>query len=571
MLNSYSELIKDINNGYVSSIILNPYRREVTVYYSNGTKKIVPIFYNDQNILRSAEDNNIPLTVKDIRSEQAAASLIANLGLIFIIIFGLTLIVRKSSKLVNNTFKFTDLSGKEKVKNNIHTRFDDVAGIDEAKEELEEIVHFLKQPEKLLKLGAKVPNGILLVGAPGTGKTLLAKAIAGEAQVPFFSIAASEFVELFVGVGASRVRDLFKKAKEHSPCIIFIDEIDSIGRQRGAGIGLGNDEREQTLNQLLTEMDGFNDNSGIIVLAATNRPDVLDNALMRPGRFDRSIFVSMPDRKGRLEILSVHSRSLPLAKNISLKNWAKRTIGFTGADIQNLLNESAIVTARNMDNLISEKNIENAFEKITMGFISQKKLGEKQIRIMAYHQIARAIVAKAISYNDNIDKITIIPTAKNTGGYTRFIPSEEEGLLTKAYLKSKLIVILAARASEKLVYGNNEITQGTTNDLNNVTRIAREMVTKYGFSSLGPIAFQGNPNDVFLGKSLLSNKTNYSQSTNKEIDKEVFLLVKQSQNKAEEILIKFRYQMDNIVINLIEEETISFQRFQDLFSMYSSN
>ena len=571
MIKSYSNLISDINDGYVSSIILIPVRREVIVYYTDGRKETVPIFYNDQNILRTAENNNIPLEVKDIRSEQAAASLISNFAFFVIIIVAITLLIRKSSKIVNNTFNFRNLSGKERVNSNIQTRFDDVAGINEAKEELEEIVRFLKEPDKLKKLGARIPKGILLVGSPGTGKTLLAKAIAGEADVPFFSIAASEFVELFVGVGASRVRDLFRKAKDNSPCIIFIDEIDSIGRQRGAGIGLGNDEREQTLNQLLTEMDGFVDNSGIIILAATNRPDVLDSALMRPGRFDRSIYISLPDKKGRADILSVHSRSLPLAENVCLTEWAKRTIGFTGADLKNLLNESAIVCAQNNDTLITSFNIEKAYEKITLGLSNKQLVGDKQLRLIAYHQVSKAIVSTLISDTDDIDKITILPTSRFSGGYTRFIPSEEDGLLTKSYLKSKLTVILSSRAAEILVYGKNEITQGTSLDLDDVNKIARQMVTKFGFSALGPISFQAESNDIFLGRSIISNKTDYAQITNKAIDKEVFALAKDSLKVAKDILNRYRLAMDEIVNILIEEETIKYERFLELFNKYNPN
>ena len=568
MMNNYSNLIRNINDGYVSSLILVPSRREVIVIYNDGKKEIVPIFYNDQNILKTAQINNVPLTVKDIRSEQAVASMISTFGFVFIFIFGLTLLIRRSSKIVNNTFNFRSRQSTENS-NNSHTRFDDVAGINEAKDELEEIVHFLKEPDKLIKLGAKIPKGILLVGAPGTGKTLLAKAIAGEAQVPFYSSSASEFVELFVGVGASRVRDLFKKAQQNSPCIIFIDEIDSIGRQRGAGIGVGNDEREQTLNQLLTEMDGFIDNSGVIILAATNRPDVLDNALMRPGRFDRSIYISVPDRKGREEILSVHSRSLPIAKDVSIKELAKKSIGFTGADLQNLLNESAIVAARQNNNEITTNDVNKAFEKVTLGLSRARCLDEKEKRRIAYHQVGRSLVATLISFDDQIDKLSIIPTSKYVRGYTRFIPLEDDGLVTKSYLKSKLIVVLAARAAELIVYGKNEITQGTVDDLDTVTYLSREMVTRFGFSSLGPIAFEENPNTIFLGRSLMEQRKNYAQSTSKLIDNEVFSLAKYSLHQAIKLLSDYRIQMDRIVNILINEETMSYKEFTNLFDKYS--
>nr|MBC8169936.1 AAA family ATPase [Synechococcus sp.] len=344
---SYSELLTQISAGKVKDLQLVPARREVIVEYDDGRNAVVSTLANDQQILRTAESAGVPLTVKDVRQEQALAGLAGNLALIALIVIGLSFLLRRSAQAANKAMGFGRSQARIRPQDEITVRFEDVAGISEAKEELQEVVTFLKQPESFIRLGARIPRGVLLVGPPGTGKTLLAKAIAGEAGVPFFSIAASEFVELFVGVGASRVRDLFRKAKEKSPCIIFIDEIDAVGRQRGAGIGGGNDEREQTLNQLLTEMDGFADNSGVILLAATNRADVLDTALMRPGRFDRRIQVDLPDRKGREAILAVHARSRPLSDAVSLADWALRTPGLSGADLANLINEAAILTARN--------------------------------------------------------------------------------------------------------------------------------------------------------------------------------------------------------------------------------
>ena len=355
----YSELLRQIKGGEVKDLTLIPQRREVLVHYADGRKATVSILANDQQVLRTAESAGVPLTVKDIRGEQALAGLAGNLGLVLVIVIGLSFLLRRSAQVANRAMGFSRSQPRVKSEDGVVVRFEDVAGITEAKDELQEVVTFLKEPESFIRLGAKIPRGVLLVGPPGTGKTLLAKAIAGEAGVPFFSMAASEFVELFVGVGASRVRDLFRQAKEKSPCIVFIDEIDAVGRQRGAGIGGGNDEREQTLNQLLTEMDGFADNSGVILLAATNRADVLDTALMRPGRFDRRIHVDLPDRRGREAILAVHGRTRPLAEDVDLSDWAKRTPGFSGADLANLLNEAAILTARDNALAIGDGQIES--------------------------------------------------------------------------------------------------------------------------------------------------------------------------------------------------------------------
>ena len=364
---SYSDFLSDLDNGSIQSIYFYHRRREIDALYINGKKEKIPILYNDQLILEKAADNKVELTINNSRKESSAANSLASGGLFLIFVLAIVLILKSTSNLASRALGFGKNNSKFITIDDVETRFDDVAGVPEAAEELKEVITFLKEPHKLTDLGAKVPKGVLLIGPPGTGKTLLAKAIAGESGVPFLSIAASEFVELFVGVGASRVRDLFAKAKEKSPCIIFIDEIDSIGRQRGSGIGGGNDEREQTLNQLLTELDGFVDNSGVIVLAATNRPDILDSALLRPGRFDRKIEVLLPDLEGRKKILSVHSLTKPLKSNVDLAYWASRTVGFTGADLANLMNESAIHCARDDSNNISDLHIETALDKITLG------------------------------------------------------------------------------------------------------------------------------------------------------------------------------------------------------------
>ncbi len=564
---SYSQLLSEIESGNIESLMLIPARREVIAKYSDGTEIIVPILRNDQNILRTAQLSKIPLTVKDIRQEQALAGLFGNLGFILILIVGLSFLFKRSAGIANKAMGFAKSQARLKAQEQLQVRFEDVAGVSDASEELKEVVSFLKNPDLLIKLGAKIPKGILLIGPPGTGKTLLAKAIAGEAEVPFFSIAASEFVELFVGVGASRVRDLFQQAKDKAPCIIFIDEIDAVGRQRGAGIGGGNDEREQTLNQLLTEMDGFGDNSGIILLAATNRPDVLDSALMRPGRFDRRIEVLLPDRIGRRDILAVHARSKPLDQNVSMDDWAIRTPGFSGADLQNLLNEAAIITARDNLNIIGNNQIEAALEKITVGLrVSSLQDGPSK-RLVAYHEVGHALVASQLKTADQVDKITILPRGSGIGGFTRFFPNEDvidSGLYSKNYLSNKIIVALGGRAAEQIVFGDAEITQGASSDLELVASLAREMVTKFGFSKLGPISHNSSDSAVFLGRDLIERKGSYSDSTGNAIDIEIREIAKSSLKRAVEILKDKRELMDNIVEILLVEETIDSTKFKEL-------
>jgi cell division protease FtsH len=447
----------------------------------------------------------------------------------------------------------------------VSVRFEDVAGISEAKEELQEVVTFLKSPERFTSIGAKIPKGVLLVGPPGTGKTLLARAIAGEAGVPFFSMAASEFVELFVGVGASRVRDLFRQAKAKAPCIIFIDEIDAVGRQRGAGIGGGNDEREQTLNQLLTEMDGFEDNSGVILLAATNRPDVLDAALMRPGRFDRRITVDLPDRRGREEILSVHARTRPLDETVSLADWAARTPGFSGADLSNLLNEAAILTARRDKNRIGDPEVGDALERITMGLTAAPLQDSAKKRLIAYHEVGHALLTTLVPHADKLDKVTLLPRAGGVGGFARTMPDEDildSGLISRAYLRARLVVTLGGRAAEIVVFGPSEVTQGASGDLVQVSRICREMVTRYGFSSLGPVALETDAPEVFLGRDWIRSEAHYSGKTGRKIDDQVRALASEALEQALAILRPRRELMDDLVERLITEETIEGPAFR---------
>ncbi|CAK23542.1 ATP-dependent zinc metalloprotease FtsH [Synechococcus sp. CS-197] len=567
---SYSVLLKQITSGKVKELELVPARREVIVTYPDGRTATVAILANDQQILRTAESSGTPLRVKDVRQEQALAGLAGNLALIVLIVVGLSLLLRRSAQVANKAMGFGRSQARTSPQSEVTVRFDDVAGIAEAKDELQEVVTFLKQPETFIKLGARIPRGVLLVGPPGTGKTLLAKAIAGEAGVPFFSLAASEFVELFVGVGASRVRDLFRKAKEKSPCIVFIDEIDAVGRQRGAGIGGGNDEREQTLNQLLTEMDGFADNSGVILLAATNRADVLDTALMRPGRFDRRIAVGLPDRKGREAILSVHARTRPLAEEVSLADWARRTPGFSGADLANLLNEAAILTARHQSTTLGNRELEMALERITMGLTAAPLQDGAKKRLIAYHEIGHALVAALTPHADPVDKVTLLPRSGGVGGFTRFFPDEEvldSGLVTRAYLQARLVMALGGRAAEVVVFGASEVTQGASGDLQMVAQLAREMVTRFGFSDLGPVALEGQDQEVFLGRDLIHTRPSYGERTGREIDLRVRVLASDALQQAIQLLESRREQMDRLVDALIEEETLQSDRFYSLLGI----
>jgi cell division protease FtsH len=561
---SYSELLQQIKAGDVEELQLVPARREVIVRYDDGRQATVAVFANDQQVLRTAESAGVPLTVKDIRGEQALAGLAGNLALIALVVIGLSLLLRRSAQVANRAMGFGRSQARVRSQDDVVVRFEDVAGIQEAKEELQEVVTFLRQPESFIRLGAKIPRGVLLVGPPGTGKTLLAKAIAGEAGVPFFSMAASEFVELFVGVGASRVRDLFRKAKEKAPCIVFIDEIDAVGRQRGAGIGGGNDEREQTLNQLLTEMDGFADNSGVILLAATNRADVLDSALMRPGRFDRRIHVDLPDRRGREAILSVHARTRPLAEDVCLQDWARRTPGFSGADLANLLNEAAILTARQQQTSIGHAQIEAALERITMGLTAAPLQDSAKKRLIAYHEIGHALVAALTPHADRVDKVTLLPRSGGVGGFTRFWPDDERldsGLISRASLEARLVVALGGRAAETVVFGAGEVTQGASGDLQMVSQLAREMVTRFGFSELGPVAYEGAGNEVFLGRDLIHSRPAYGERTGREIDLQVRRLATNALGQAVALLESRRDVMDRLVDALIEEETLHTDRF----------
>ncbi len=450
-------------------------------------------------------------------------------------------------------------------------KFDDVAGIEEAKEELQEVVTFLKKPERFTAVGAKIPKGVLLIGPPGTGKTLLAKAIAGEAGVPFFSLSGSEFVEMFVGVGASRVRDLFKKAKENAPCIIFIDEIDAVGRQRGAGIGGGNDEREQTLNQLLTEMDGFEGNSGIIIIAATNRPDVLDAALLRPGRFDRQVTVDRPTFKGRYEILRVHARDKKLSDEVSLEAIARRTPGFAGADLANLLNESAILAARRQRMAITNQDIDDAIDRISIGLTKPPLLDGKEKRLRAYHECGHALLFTLLPNADPLNKVTIIPRSNGIGGFAQPLLDEEQidfGLDSRSRLLDMVVVGFGGRAAEEIVFGYAEITTGASNDLQQNTSRVRDMVTRFGMSDLGPIMLDPPNREVFLGGGWM-NRTEYSEDVAARIDKQVRQILTECYERAKSILLDNRALLDRLADTLVERETLDGEEFRAIVAEYT--
>ena len=440
--------------------------------------------------------------------------------------------------------------------------FDDIAGIDEAKAEFEEIVSFLKEPERYTLVGAKIPKGVLLVGPPGTGKTLLAKAIANEANVPFYSVAGSEFVEMFIGIGAARIRDLFKKASENTPCIVFIDEIDAVGRERGAGIGGGNDEREQTLNQLLTEMDGFKENKGVIVVGATNRVDILDSALLRPGRFDRQITVGLPDRLGRIGILKVHAKNKPLSEDVSLVQLANRTPGFSGADLANLLNEAAILATRYNKNVITKKEVNEAADRIIGGIAGATMEDSKNKKLIAYHEVGHAIIGSVLESHDDVEKITLIPRG-GAKGLTWFAPEEDQTLLSRSQLVARIITTLGGRVTEQIIFGEPEITTGASNDLQQVTNIARQMVTRYGMSNIGPVALEDDNNDqLFLG-----GETN--EAVSDRIDAEVCKIIDHCEEVAREIILNNRVVIDLAVEKLLDKETITGAEFRELVGSYT--
>ena len=484
------------------------------------------------------------------------------LSLIPFVIFGAMaffLISKMNGGGNNKAFEFS--KSRARLEGNIKVRFDDVAGCDEEKEEMAEIIDYLKSPKKFAKMGARIPKGILMVGSPGTGKTLLAKAVAGEADVPFYSISGSDFVEMFVGVGASRVRDMFKKAQQTAPCMIFIDEIDAVGRQRGAGLGGGHDEREQTLNQLLVEMDGITDNAGIVVIAATNRPDVLDPALLRPGRFDRQITVSLPDRRGRKAILEVHARNKKLAPEIDLDALAKRTPGFSGADLENVLNEAAILAVRENSDLIHMHNLDDAIDRVMMGPAKKsRKYDEKSKKLVAYHESGHAIVGLNLENSNIVQKVTIIPRG-TAGGYNLMTPKEEKIMNTKNDLMSAITGYMGGRVAEEVFF--DDITTGAVNDIEQATKMARDMVTLYGMSDLGPVQYDHGQQNVFLGRDYNSS-SNVSGQVAFEIDQEIRKIIDQCHDEAKKIILEHKEELIKIAEALIENETLTAEQIDKI-------
>lgn len=572
---TYGRFLEYLDKGRVSSVDL----------YEGGRTAIVeaidPELHQVQRLrvdlpgtspelVTKLRESGVNFDSHPVRNEGAIWGILGNLVFPVLLIASLFFLFRRSSNMPGGPGQAMNF-GKSKARFMMEAKtgimFDDVAGIDEAKEELQEVVTFLKQPEKFTAVGARIPKGVLLVGPPGTGKTLLAKAIAGEAGVPFFSISGSEFVEMFVGVGASRVRDLFKKAKENAPCLIFIDEIDAVGRQRGAGIGGGNDEREQTLNQLLTEMDGFEGNTGIIVIAATNRADVLDSALMRPGRFDRQVMVDPPDFKGRVGVLEVHARNKKIAPEISIEAIARRTPGFSGADLANLLNEAAILTARRRKPEITMAEIDDAVDRVIAGMEGTPLVDSKSKRLIAYHEVGHAIVGTLLKDHDPVQKVTLIPRGQ-AQGLTWFTPNEEQGLITKAQLMARIAGAMGGRAAEEEIFGDDEVTTGAGGDLQQVTGMARQMVTRFGMSELGPLSLEGQGGEVFLGGGLM-NRAEYSEESAARIDGQIKMIAEHGHKMARQIIRDNREVIDRLVDLLIEKETIDGEEFRQIVAEYT--
>ena len=522
-------------------------------------------------LISQIEEQGISFDVHPPRTTPPALGILGNLAFPLLLIGALIFLARRSNNMPGGpgqAMQFGKSKARFAMEAETGVMFDDVAGVEEAKQDLEEVVTFLKQPERFSALGATIPRGVLLVGPPGTGKTLLAKAIAGEAGVPFFSLSGSEFVEMFVGVGASRVRDLFKRAKENAPCLIFIDEIDAVGRQRGAGVGGGNDEREQTLNQLLTEMDGFEGNSGIILLAATNRPDVLDSALMRPGRFDRQVTVDAPDIKGRLSILEVHSRNKKLAEDVSLEVIARRTPGFTGADLANLLNEAAILTARRRKEATTLAEIDDAVDRVIAGMEGQPLTDGRSKRLIAYHEVGHALVGTLVKDHDPVQKVTLIPRGQ-AQGLTWFAPDEEQMLVSRAQLRARIMGALGGRAAEDIVFGHAEVTTGAGGDIQQVASMARQMVTRFGMSDLGPLSLEAGNQEVFLGRDLMT-RSDVSDSITNQIDEQVRSIVERCYKETVDLLADQRDCMDRLVDLLIEKETLDGDDFRDVVAEFVS-
>jgi len=575
---TYGRFLEYLEMGWVKQVDLYDNSRNAIIQASspelgNRPQTIrVEIPVGASQLIQKLKEYNIDFDAHPAEQKNVFFTIASNVLLPILFITGLIYFFQNSENFGGGNGQSPMTLGKSTARfekrPDTGVTFKDIAGIDEAKAEFEEIVSFLKEPEKYTIVGAKIPKGILLVGPPGTGKTLLAKAIANEADVPFFSVAGSEFVEMFIGIGAARVRDLFKKASENAPCIVFIDEIDAVGRERGAGVGGGNDEREQTLNQLLTEMDGFKENKGVIVVGATNRVDILDAALLRPGRFDRQVTVNLPDRLGRVGILKVHARNKPLNEDVSLVQLANRTPGFSGADLANLLNEAAILATRYKKSSISKKEVNEAADRIIGGIAGTPLEDTKNKRLIAYHEIGHALTGTVLKSHDEVEKITLTPRG-GAKGLTWFTPNEDQSLLSRSALLARIIVALGGRAAEQVVFGDPEVTTGASNDLQQVTNLARQMVTRFGMSNIGPVALEDeNTGQVFLGGNM-DTGSQYAENIADRIDEEVCKIISYCEDKAIEIVSDNRVIIDLIVEKLLDVETMDGEEFRQLLSTYT--
>ncbi len=560
---TYNEFIENLNNNNVKEVTITPKTRTDTYQivgkmkdYKENETFIIYLPHSDEfisNIENAQETMDFELNIENDPEAASWISIALNIVPIILLIGAMAWLFTRQLGNGNKSMDF-GRSRAKLVEDGSKTTFKDVAGLTEEKEEVQELIDFLKNPKKFQSMGARIPKGVLLVGPPGTGKTLLARAVAGEAKVPFYYISGSDFVELFVGVGASRVRDMFKQAKMNAPCLIFIDEIDAVGRQRGTGLGGGHDEREQTLNQLLTEMDGFGANEGIIIIAATNRPDVLDPALLRPGRFDRQVTVALPDKNAREEILKVHAKNKTFAKEISLANLAKRTPGFSGADLENLLNEAALLTVRRNKKAITMSEIDEATDRVLMGPAKvTKKYTDKEKRLVAYHEAGHVVMGLKLDGANDVQKVTIIPRG-HAGGYTMMTPKEEAFNYTKKELLESICGLLGGRVAEEVIF--NEITTGAHDDFKKATKIARSMVTEYGMSDLGPMMLEEPDGNTFLGRDYTKNR-NISDKVANEIDEEMRSIINSCYEKTKKILTENKKLLDLIANTLFEEETIT--------------
>jgi len=541
--------------------ILNPFLTQTKVKPKLQYKVLTPA---DPTLTQKIEDSGVEFSVMKPSESVQIMSILGNFVIPLLFIIFIIIMIKSIQAGGSQAMSFGKSKAKMLLDSKVKTTFANVAGIDEEKKELEEIVDFLKNGSKYIKLGAKIPKGVLLVGPPGTGKTLMAKAVAGEAGVPFFSISGSDFVEMFVGVGASRVRDLFEQAKKHQPCIIFIDEIDAVGRQRGAGLGGGHDEREQTLNQLLVEMDGFDETTNIIVIAATNRPDILDSALLRPGRFDRQIYINAPDVKGREQILKVHAKNKQISPEVDLKILAKRTPGFTGADLQNLLNEAALLAARHNKDQIEMEDIDSSIDRVIAGIEKKSKvLTEQDKELTSYHEVGHALIAKLVKDANELHKVSIIPRGYALGiTWTR--PKDEKVHTSKSQLLAQITVSLGGRAAEELVYGKDKVSTGASQDLSTVTDLARKMVTAWGMSDkLGNMTYGKNQENVFMGRDF-GHQRDYSEQIAYEIDSEIKHIIDERYEYAKKLLSDNRDMLEEISKELLEKETIDEKEFEEI-------